>query len=73
MLIKIVFELYNNFFFLVLQSDDCHHLSPIGPLNDLLLGQTFTIETDDQPFFVSGEQVNNFDFNLSISFKMVYC
>jgi hypothetical protein len=29
------------------------------PLNDLL-GQTFIIENNEQPFFVNGTQVNNF-------------
>jgi len=34
------------------------------PLNDLLLGQTFLIETNDQPLFVNGTEVKNFDFSL---------
>lgn len=28
------------------------------PLNDLLLGQTFIIESNEQPLFVNGTQVN---------------
>lgn len=30
----------------------------MAPLNDLLLGQTFMIETNDQSLFANGSQVN---------------
>jgi len=39
------------------------------PLNDLLLGQTFLIETNEQPLFVNGTEVNNFDFNFCLLFN----
>lgn len=33
----------------------------MAPLNDLLLGQTYIIETNEQPLFVNGTQVHNFE------------
>lgn len=46
--------------YLVLDQDNCQNMSAIAPLNDLLLGQTFLIETNEQPLFVNGAEVKNF-------------
>lgn len=54
------------YYCLVLESDGCEHISSMTPLNDLLLGQTFIIETNEQPIFVDGTQVNHFDLNLNL-------
>ena len=44
-------------FYLVLNQDDCQNMSAMAPLNDLLLGQTFLIETNEQPLFVDDTEV----------------
>jgi len=50
-------------------------MSDIAPLNDLLLEQTFLIETNEQPLFVNGAQVKNIVsiplvFNINIFFLL---
>jgi len=54
-------------------------MSAMAPLNDLLLGQTFLIETNEQPLFVNGAQVKNivtipllFDIDIFFSFTVNY-
>lgn len=51
-------------YYLVLDPVNCQNINGMTPLNDLLLGQTFLIETNDQPLFVNGTEVKNFDFSL---------
>lgn len=38
--------------------ENCQNIDVMTPLNDLLLGQTYIIETNEQPLFVTGTQVN---------------
>lgn len=47
-------------YYLVLDSDNCQNINNMVPLNDLLMGQTFIIETNEQPLFVNGTQVKNY-------------
>lgn len=49
---------------IVLDSNNCQNSTTMTPLNDLLLGQTYIIETSEEPVFVNGTQVNRFDLNL---------
>lgn len=42
----------------------------MAPLNDLLLGQTFMIETNDQSLFANGSQVNY--FVLYLVYKLIW-
>lgn len=60
--------------YLVLDQDNCQNMCAIAPLNDLLLGQTFLIETNEQPLFVNGAEVKKFVsipllFNIIIIFS----
>ncbi|XP_022167998.1 zinc finger protein 107-like [Myzus persicae] len=45
---------------IILDQDDCQDMSAMVPLNDLLLGQTFLIETNEQPLFVNGPEIITF-------------
>lgn len=38
--------------------ENCQSIDVMTPLNDLLLGQTFIIETNEQPLFINDTQVN---------------
>lgn len=60
------------YYYSVLESSNCEHISTIAPLNDLLLGQTFIIEANEQQLFVDGTQVNYFDISLYILFNKVH-
>jgi len=60
--------------YLDLDQDNCQNMSAMAPLNDLLLGQTFLIETNEQPLFEDGAEVMNFIsisllFNINIIFS----
>lgn len=44
------------YYYLILDQDNCQDMSAMAPLNDLL-GQTFLIETNEQPLFVNSAQV----------------
>ncbi|KAL4149327.1 hypothetical protein QTP88_003296 [Uroleucon formosanum] len=46
---------------MILDQDNCQNMSAIAPLNDLLLGQTFLIETNEQPLFVNGAELITFE------------
>ncbi|XP_060880467.1 zinc finger protein 665-like isoform X3 [Metopolophium dirhodum] len=45
---------------MILDQDNCQNMSDMAPLNDLLLGQTFLIETNEQPLFVDGAELITF-------------
>lgn len=45
------------YYLLVLGSVNYQNINAMAPLNDLLLGQSFIIETNEQPLFVNGTQV----------------
>ncbi|XP_026810472.1 zinc finger protein 665-like [Rhopalosiphum maidis] len=45
---------------MILDPVHCQNISTMSPLNDLLLGQTFLIETNDQPLFVNGTELITF-------------
>jgi len=64
-LCRLLFITYNHYYYyLVLDPDNCQDISAMAPLNDLLMGQTFLIETNEQPLFINDAEVKNFDFNL---------
>uniref|UniRef100_A0A2S2R835 Zinc finger protein n=1 Tax=Sipha flava TaxID=143950 RepID=A0A2S2R835_9HEMI len=44
---------------MILDPDNCQNINTMVPLNDLL-GQTFIIENNEQPFFVNGTQLITF-------------
>ncbi|XP_027853757.2 zinc finger protein 182-like isoform X2 [Aphis gossypii] len=45
---------------MILDPVNCQNINGMTPLNDLLLGQTFLIETNDQPLFVNGTELITF-------------
>lgn len=51
--------LFTIYYYLVLDQDNSQDMTAMAPLNDLLLGQTFLIETNEQPLFINDAQVKN--------------